>query len=72
MKQVTIRQLVRQSSQIEGWLPCEIVRDGEVIAIILPPHDVSQSTEAKQTKHTLSDKLTELPLSKERQASSTW
>jgi len=68
MKQITVRQLVRQSSQLQEWLPCEVVRDGEVIALMLPPnvaHDVRQPTE----RSTMSDKpLTELPLSKKRQA----
>jgi len=67
LKQITIRQLVRQASQLQEWLPCEVVKDGEVIALLLPPnvaHDVRQPIE----RATKSDKLTELPLSKHRQA----
>ncbi len=46
MKQITIRQLVRQSKSIEEWLPFELVRDGVVIAVVSSPnvaHDVIQS-----------------------------
>ena len=67
LKRITTTQLVRQPSRIEEWLPCELVRDGEVIALMLPPnvaHDVRQPTE----RATKSDKLTELPLSKKKQA----
>ena len=55
MKQITIRQLVRQSKSIEEWLPFEIVRDGEVIAVVSSPnvaHDVIQRVE----RGTMSDK----------------
>jgi len=82
LKQITIRQLVRQSSQLQKWLPCQVVRDGEVIALMLPPnvsHDVIQAKDmdslvapdVRQATRTTtkSDKLTELPLSKKRQAS---
>ena len=67
LKRITTTQLVRQPSRIEEWLPCELVRDGEVIALMLPPnasHDVRQPIE----RATKSDKLTELPLSKHKQA----
>jgi len=68
MNQITMRQLVRQSSQLQDWLPCELVRDGEVIALIISPnvsHDVRQTTRTS----TMSDKLKELPLSKRVQSS---
>lgn len=41
MRQITMRQLVRQAKDIQSWLPFELVRDGEVIAVVLP-HDVRQ------------------------------
>lgn len=86
MKQVTIRQLVRQVSKIEEWLPCEVVRDGEVIAVMYAPNDGRQpigcdfkgetvmDNDVRQASkaNTMSDKLTELPLSKQKQAQSTW
>lgn len=65
MKQITVRQLVRHPSQLEEWLPCEIIRDGEVVAVMLPPNDVRQRTK----RNTMSNKLTELPLSKKIQSS---
>lgn len=55
MRQITIRQLVRQSKSIVEWLPFEIVRDGQVIAVVSSPnvaHDVIQATE----RATMSDK----------------
>ena len=67
MRQITIRQLVRQPGSLVDWLPCEVTKDGEVIALMLPPsvsHDVRQTTRTD----TKSDKLTELPLSKKKQA----
>ena len=44
MKQITIRQLVRQGSKakLEEWIPCEITADGVVIAILLRANDVRQ------------------------------
>ena len=49
MKQITIRQLVRQGSvaKFKEWMPCEIVSDGEIIAVLLPYHDVRQANKAK-------------------------
>ena len=45
MRQITIRQLVRQASRanIEAWLPCEVTSDGEVIAVLTFPDDVRQT-----------------------------
>ena len=44
MKQITIRQLVRQGSKakLEEWIPCEITADGIVIAVLLRANDVRQ------------------------------
>ena len=44
MKQITIRQLVRQGSKakLEEWIPCEITVDGVVIAVLLRANDVRQ------------------------------
>lgn len=75
MKQISIRQLVKQSKDIEKYLPCELTRDGEIIATILP-YDVKQRDSAlrpliKQQYKDI-EKLTELPLSKARQAKHTW
>ena len=44
MKQITVRQLVRQASKakLEEWIPCEITADGVVIAILLRANDVRQ------------------------------
>ena len=50
MKQITIRQLVRQGSKakLEEWIPCEITADGIVIAILLRANDVRQASKARQ------------------------
>lgn len=39
MKQITIRQLVRQGnvSKLKEWMPCEVVADGKVIGILSAP-----------------------------------
>ena len=52
MKQITIRQLVRQGSvaKFKEWMPCEIVSDGEIIAVLLPYHDVRQAGELRFSK----------------------
>ena len=52
MRQITVRQLVRQGSEanIRAWIPCEITADGEVIAIL---NDVRQTS----TSSTMSDKV---------------
>jgi len=67
MKQVTIRQLVRQGSKakLEEWMPCEIVSDGEVIATLYPP--VVRQRAKFETAF-----ADELPLSKAKQAKHTW
>lgn len=45
MRQITIRQLVRQGSEakIRDWMPCEITVDGVVIAVLVPACDVRQT-----------------------------
>jgi len=45
MRQITVRQLVRQGSKakLEEWIPCEITADGVVIAILLRANDVRQA-----------------------------
>jgi len=50
MKQITIRQLVRQGSKakLEEWIPCEITADGVVIAVLLRANDVRQASKARQ------------------------
>ena len=44
MRQITVRQLVRQGSKakLEKWIPCEITADGVVIAVLLRANDVRQ------------------------------
>ena len=56
MRQITIRQLVRQGNKakLEEWIPCEITADGVVIAVLLRANDVRQ---AKPKLATMSDKL---------------
>lgn len=80
MRQITIRQLDRQGNvaKIKEWMPFELVSDGEVIAMVTAPDVDRQSegeaVEAKQADRqrprtsTKTDKLSELPLSKSRQA----
>jgi len=83
LKQITIRDLRRLASatSLREAMPCRITSDGEVIGVLVPAldydvrqrkidelamsHDVRQATRTT----TKSDKLTELPLSKKRQAS---
>jgi len=52
MRQITIRQLVRQGSEakIREWMPCEVVSDGVVIAALVPSHDVRQANELRFSK----------------------
>lgn len=72
MKQVTIRELRRLASatSLREAMPCEITSDGEVIGVLAPAsdYDVRQTTRV----NTKCDKLTELPLSKHKQAESSW
>ena len=67
LRQITKRQLDRQGSvaKIKEWMPFELTLDGEVVALVMPPSLVD-SQPAKRA--TLTDKLTELPLSKKRQS----
>ena len=59
MRQITVRQLVRQGSKakLEEWIPCEITADGVVIAILLRANDVRQPTHDVNKLVTMSDKL---------------
>ena len=54
MRQITVRQLVRQGSKakLEEWIPCEITADGVVIAVLLRANDVRQA----KVSNTMSDK----------------
>ena len=58
MKQITIRQLVRQGSKakLEEWIPCEITADGVVIAVLLRANDVRQARHDVNKLATMSDK----------------
>ena len=49
MRQITVRQLVRQGSKakLEEWIPCEITADGVVIAVLLRANDVRQASKAR-------------------------
>lgn len=75
MNRITIRQLVRQGNKekIQSWLPFEIVSDGEVIAIVYGAEtNVIPDVRHPSKRNTMSDNLHELPLSKKRQANSSW
>ena len=73
MRQITVRQLVRQGSKakLEKWIPCEITADGVVIAVLLRANDVRQASKARQLVRqakpdvpklaTMSDKLNPKP-----------
>ena len=52
------------ASELKAQLPFQIVSDGEVIAIVMPPHDVNKVTDTI----TMTAKPTELRFSKDRQA----
>ena len=77
MEQINIGQLKHEVTlaKLSEWMPCEIVCDGEVVAILDYPHDVSLAKEPKakksKAKHDVS--LAGLPLnerfSKSAQAS---
>ena len=43
MRQITVRQARRELSEarIQDWIPCEIVCDGKVVAMLVEPHDVA-------------------------------
>ena len=64
MKQISVRELRRSASatSLREWSPCEIVSDGEVVAMLLPP-GVTTKHDVRQPKS-----VTELPFSKARQA----
>ena len=59
MRQITVRQLVRQGSKakLEEWIPCEITADGVVIAILLRANDVRQASHDVNKLAAMSDKL---------------
>ena len=59
MRQITVRQLVRQGSKakLEEWIPCEITADGVVIAVLLRANDVRQAKPDVPKLATMSDKL---------------
>ena len=59
MRQITVRQLVRQGSKakLEEWIPCEITADGVVIAVLLRANDVRQGRHDVNKLVTMSDKL---------------
>ena len=59
MRQITVRQLVRQGSKakLEEWIPCEITADGVVIAVLLRANDVRQARHDVNKLATMSDKL---------------
>lgn len=66
MKQITIRQLVRQGNEanLRAWMPCEITVDGIAIAALIPIHDVRQANKANHDVR----QANELKFSKARQA----
>lgn len=53
MNQVTIGELRKLGSKVKDALPCELVSDGEVIAVLVSPHDVSLPVEASTKCHKL-------------------
>ena len=59
MRQITVRQLVRQGSKakLEEWIPCELTADGVVIAVLLRANDVRQAKPDVPKLATMSDKL---------------
>ena len=63
MRQITVRQLVRQGSKakLEKWIPCEITADGVVIAVLLRANDVRQAKPDVPKLATMSDKLNPKP-----------
>ena len=69
MKTLSIRELRRLASatSLREAMPCQITSDGEVIGYLVPAIDYDVRHTAKA--NTKCDKLTELPLSKARQAS---
>ena len=82
MRQVTITELRKLGSKVRDCLPCALMCDGVVIAVLAFPCDVTLADNpsvALQYDVTLPSKattkchrLTDLPLSKQRQANSTW
>ena len=74
MRQITLHQLVEQASKasIEGWMPFQIICDGEVIAVVQTPYDVEQAKSIFQPKSKAKPDVPqakELRFSKSRQAS---
>ena len=58
VNKLTAKELVKK-------LPFQILSDGEVIAVVLPMKDITQSTLPEPRKK---GKIVELPLSKQKQA----
>ena len=75
MKQITIRQLVRQANEakLREWSPCIITSDGNAIVVLLPIEAYNTAmSDIEAYEATKSDKLTELPYSKHKQVKSRW
>lgn len=56
-------------AKLREMLPFELVADGEVIALV---SDVNRLDDKPKANHDVNKALTELPLSKHRQANSAW
>ena len=56
-------------AKLKELLPCEVLADGEVVFVA---YDVNRVMEKPTSGHDVNKKLTELPLSKHKQAQSTW
>lgn len=72
MKQLTKHDVNKLTvAAIKEFLPAELVADGEVIAILISPHDVNKLEGKSKASHDV-HKLAELPFSKSKQASHSW
>ena len=55
------------TNELKKLLPFELISDGEIVAVLVPYHDVNKLREKPKAKHDV-NKLTELRFSKSAQA----
>ena len=55
--------------ELKALLPFQITSDGEVVAVVLPVHDVNKLGKASHDVNRVTKPMAELPFSKKAQAS---
>jgi len=71
MRQITKHDVNKLTAmQLKAQLPFQVINDGEIIAVVLPVHDVNKLKPQVKARHDV-NKATELRFSKASQASGT-